>query len=490
MAIYSTGLGFMQGWLWLFFLNGPLLYVISAKWGYQVEKIFIVFMLFHSLSYLLTANLAPSLSPLKEKRLVLVISAILSSLGPLALSVTAGGPSLLQINGLIVLVSIASGFGAAFVISAWGEHFSSLEVRYAGLSYGGAVVIGTVLFFIQMYASTTIAMALLSITPLLSLWFLFTSRNQNAPDGPALLSPQTRSFPLPRRLAVLVILFYLFGGFMQKIVYTSSTFPIQDVFWLTNIIYCAVTLIAGASIFYYPNLDLRLIYRPVLPCLGAGFILFAFLHNALAIAPFTLLQAGFALFDTYTWLLLVYLASRHRFPAVVVGWGMFLITFSIFVGEIVSTAIPSILATATKQADIVAVVATILALIATMVFRDKPETFAGWEASAGSIEAVEDRLVYSNIVDTPVIEELKTAPANIDLPQPETSIEEFLSQYNLTDREKEIMLLLLGGRNNPYIREKLNISNNTLKTHLRNAYQKLSVSNRQELITVFNESSN
>ena len=63
----------------------------------------------------------------------------------------------------------------------------------------------------------------------------------------------------------------------------------------------------------------------------------------------------------------------------------------------------------------------------------------------------------------------------------------FLAQNNLTPREQEIVLLVVRGRNNPYIREQLNISNNTLKTHLRNAYQKLSVSNRQELITRFNE---
>lgn len=62
-----------------------------------------------------------------------------------------------------------------------------------------------------------------------------------------------------------------------------------------------------------------------------------------------------------------------------------------------------------------------------------------------------------------------------------------MSAQNLTAREKEVLLLLLSGRNNPYIREKLNISNNTLKTHLRNIYHKLGVGNRQELLSLFGQ---
>jgi DNA-binding NarL/FixJ family response regulator len=46
-------------------------------------------------------------------------------------------------------------------------------------------------------------------------------------------------------------------------------------------------------------------------------------------------------------------------------------------------------------------------------------------------------------------------------------------------------MLLLKGRNNPSIREKLNISPNTLKYHLNNFYQKSGVDNRQALLNLF-----
>jgi DNA-binding CsgD family transcriptional regulator len=57
----------------------------------------------------------------------------------------------------------------------------------------------------------------------------------------------------------------------------------------------------------------------------------------------------------------------------------------------------------------------------------------------------------------------------------------------LTPREKEIAVLLYKKLSNKEICELLCISNNTLKTHLRNLYHKAGVSNRKELRELFIE---
>ena len=56
---------------------------------------------------------------------------------------------------------------------------------------------------------------------------------------------------------------------------------------------------------------------------------------------------------------------------------------------------------------------------------------------------------------------------------------------SLTQREKEIFLLLLENMKNKDIAEKLRISPNTLKKHCGSIYKKLDMENKTELIKVY-----
>ncbi len=56
-------------------------------------------------------------------------------------------------------------------------------------------------------------------------------------------------------------------------------------------------------------------------------------------------------------------------------------------------------------------------------------------------------------------------------------------RYGLSPRERELILLVLQGRNNSEIAETLFISVSTVKSHLSNIYEKFGVKNRYELIT-------
>lgn len=56
-----------------------------------------------------------------------------------------------------------------------------------------------------------------------------------------------------------------------------------------------------------------------------------------------------------------------------------------------------------------------------------------------------------------------------------------LGKYNVTRREAEIADLITLGKTNVQICSQLFISENTLKTHLKQLFVKLSVKNRNEL---------
>jgi DNA-binding CsgD family transcriptional regulator len=62
--------------------------------------------------------------------------------------------------------------------------------------------------------------------------------------------------------------------------------------------------------------------------------------------------------------------------------------------------------------------------------------------------------------------------------------DEVLKRYLITNREKEVLLLVAEGKSNKQIGKKLFISLNTVKTHIKNIFIKLNIENRFELITL------
>jgi len=56
--------------------------------------------------------------------------------------------------------------------------------------------------------------------------------------------------------------------------------------------------------------------------------------------------------------------------------------------------------------------------------------------------------------------------------------------HDLTQREREVLKLLVDGLNNPEIAEKLCVSRSTVKTHVSHILTKLDASNRLEAVTV------
>jgi len=57
-------------------------------------------------------------------------------------------------------------------------------------------------------------------------------------------------------------------------------------------------------------------------------------------------------------------------------------------------------------------------------------------------------------------------------------------QFKFTKREADIIDALVQGKNNPQIAKQLNISENTVKTHIKNIYKKTGANNRTELAYV------
>ena len=60
-------------------------------------------------------------------------------------------------------------------------------------------------------------------------------------------------------------------------------------------------------------------------------------------------------------------------------------------------------------------------------------------------------------------------------------------QGGLTKRETEILEIIAQGRTLPYVAEKLYISENTVRTHVRHIYAKLAINSREELLAMIDD---
>lgn len=454
------GLGSMQAWLWSLYLNGPIMYRLFEGKVKGMETAFSLFLVFHSLSFLMAGVFSQKLGWIKSRTVLISSSSILLSLNvPIMYQVLAIGETSYR-NAAMIFFLAVSGISGSIMILSFGEAFSEMHIKTAGISYSMAVTFGTVLFYIIMYLPPDLQSVLVSLLPLSALAFLLPLKNNAIIRADFQKIDKYLRYPFSAKFTLLVLFFYLVGGLMQKIVTFNVTIPNNQIYWLTNVVYCLVALFAGISIYKNPDMDLKNIYQPVLPILGVGFILLPILSGNFITVPFLLYQAGFALFDLYTWLLFAYLTYKTEYPAKVFGYGMFLITISILLGNVIFDNLIDPASPDEVQTRIISVVAAAIMFLCTQIFKGNRETFSGWEKPL----------------------EISVVPEVVLIPSLTKAINTFRSKSPLTPREEQILSLLLEGRNNPYIRENLNISVNTLKTHLKNIYQKFNVENRQDLI--------
>ena len=113
-------------------------------------------------------------------------------------------------------------------------------------------------------------------------------------------------------------------------------------------------------------------------------------------------------------------------------------------------------------------------------------TYAGDVQAAGALKAGASGYLLKNLVRKELLETIRVVHAGKRRVPPEiaTEIAEHVADDELTEREIEVLRLVAAGRSNKVIAAELDISEGTVKTHMKSILPKLDASDRTHAVMI------
>ena len=219
------------------------------------------------------------------------------------------------------------------------------------------------------------------------------------------------------------------------------------------------------------------------------------------VCPFlSLLFENYAIADSAIWALNYILIGPVMVYATIifthhVKYGFFLAGFGLLarrIGQIISYTVGSRLREYPPVLIVVTFVLLVLAFYATYMYEKKNRLSETIWANDYSIKLLDNEPKERNIIENDIenddeIKNESDMQENKEETDKEIKQNLFCEKYTITKREKEVMLLALEGNSNPVIAQKLFVSENTIKFHMKNILKKTGVQNRAELRIKFEE---
>lgn len=358
----------------------------------------------------------------------------------------------------IALVSISC-FAGLFVAS-WAFYFKSFsrgEQRFQTVA--DVLIAANVLMIIFNVTAVHVSPFLgLSLTLLALLGALLLAfRLDGYPPSQPQQGVSMQNTPLLWKsmvvLCLFIFLFTLNSGLMYQVVVPSFSQHslLTTYYWAVPYIFALLVLrnmphkVSKAYILY-----------AALAMMGLSFIFFVWLDTSISsfIIVNTLMLAAFGVGDLFWWSIIGAIFDHSANPAQIFGIGMSANVLGIFCGGVLGSHILS-----GRYVDV-----TLLALMITFVVI--------------MVLPILNARLSQLLKDHVFLVEFKRFTDNEEV----SSLPIFVQGGELTEKEVEIVGLLLKGFTYKGISDALFITENTTKYHIKNIYQKLNVKNKMELI--------
>lgn len=366
-------------------------------------------------------------------------------------------------------ISLTAGsFLTGACVAAWGFYLKSgtppnerIKTVADGLIYSNIlmILINMVAIHISPFAGLGLSILMLAVAMLFIVRLPDKShcedRTQPGAAGPGLSPWKPLIF-----LCLFIVVITINSGLMYQVINPAFSHHVWLVSW-----YWAVPYIMALYIVKNlpPQANRTYILYVAIAMIGFSFISFMTFDRSAAsyLLVNTLMLGACGVYDLFWWSILGEMLDFDENPARILGIGLSANVLGVLLGGLLGNAVaarempvynPSVLALA-----VVFVILIILPLLhkeLTMLLRDH----AFLTGLSGMPPGEQNR-----------------------------AMESFALIGQLTDREREVASLLLKGRTYKMIAGQLHLSENTVKTHIKNIYAKFNVRSKSELINLLTE---
>lgn len=434
-------------WLLAFPFEGQVLYFLLEKYNIYSANFIFKSMASHLLGLLSCSFYIKSMMSAKK----LIFTSIVVCL--LCTSVFLFKPSFLW-NFLLIISSFAAGASVA----AWAFYFKELtkvderlKMAADGLIFSNVlmVVINIISVNSTPYGGLIFSMILLLLALFFSLKLPNASVIQHGDEK--VIDRKNIVKPL-LLLCVFIFIATINSGLMYQVInpYFAHLDVIVSWYWALPYI---------GAIFIMRNISapkrIYMLYVAI-AMIGLGFISFLIMNSSWVsyIVIDTLILAAFGIYDLFWWCVIGEMLDYTSNPSRLLGIGLAFNVSGVLAGGMIGSAIFTS-SNNKLNSSIIALALAFIILIILPILHNKLSDLLKIQSYSVSVKAKDhkDPLYFSQ----------------------------------LTERENEIVVLLLKGRTYKMIADEIYLSENTIKTHIKNIYSKLNVNSKTELIKLIND---
>jgi DNA-binding CsgD family transcriptional regulator len=343
--------------------------------------------------------------------------------------------------------SVFLGFFSSIYLVRWASNLTKLDASIVGAQMGLMMLLACIFYSLNLiFAGTNIAIYMsfgfLIGAALYSEKFLIKNDSNDLESKDTSFKNSIIKFWIP--FTLILGAFYIFSGILLNYIFPTVRVISPYFYILATLIYGIAALIGGLYLDKFNKLE-------NLVLIGITFLgVFYFLSPVVKSLPFINigLEISYAFIDLFIWVGIAYASITFKYNSRrCFGFGLGLNITFILIG------------------------------------------FIGNEFISGGLETLD---LYSIALLVGIMMLVSIFPAlsmrNITLNFDNRKLQlqtTLIIPENLTPREKQVFKLLMTKMNNEEIQDKLSISKNTLKTHIRNVYAKSGVKSRYELVVKY-----